>query len=116
MDELLFLLLKKGAHLKPIKISTTLIADALGMSQQNVSRKLILLTQLGQVERTNKGLLLTTEGASTLHGIYSDLKSVFEPNNKIQIIGTIISGVGDGKYYLSLDGYKTPIKNPSLEP
>ncbi|MBI5046848.1 CTP-dependent riboflavin kinase [Candidatus Micrarchaeota archaeon] len=108
MDELLLLLLRHGAHIKPIKMTTTEISTELSMSQQNVSRRLILLEQDGYLER-NSGLFLTKKAYDELLALYSSMKCIFE-KKEIRLSGTIVSGLKEGSYYLSMPGYKNQMK------
>jgi riboflavin kinase len=53
-------------------------------------------------------LAITQKGVSELRASYSSLRVAFEEIRKIT--GKVTDGVGDGKYYLSLPGYKNNIK------
>lgn len=110
MDELLFFLLKKGAHRNPFRISTTAVGAALGISQQNASRKLILLEKGGMIERTANGIMLTGKGLEQMKGVYYELKHALEGTDGLELKGTITDGLKEGQYYLSMSGYKTAIK------
>lgn len=108
MDEMLLLLLRHGAHLRPVRITSSELGSQLGMSQQNASRRLLELERSGQVERTEGGVMLTKKGHGELAGLYSAMKAAFE-GGKIEFEGTVVSGLGEGKYYLSLQGYRKQI-------
>lgn len=110
MDELLLFLLRKGGNKTSLKYSTTEIANTLDMSQQNVSRKLILLENDGFISRTTDGISITKKGFGYLQTYYLELKAIFERKSEIIIKGLVSDGVGDGKYYLGLTGYKNGIK------
>jgi len=109
MDEMLLLLLRHGAHLGPVRITSTELGAQLSMSQQNASRRLLALERGGFVERRDGGIQLTKKGHGELAGLYSALKAAFE-GDRIEIEGTVVSGLGEGRYYLSLPGYKNQIK------
>lgn len=109
MDEVLLLLLKRGAHLRPVRITTSELGAWAGMSQQNASRKLALLEEGGYVERTEDGVALTRKGRDELAAAYADMKAAFE-GGKLEIEGEIVRGLGEGKYYLSLEGYRKQIR------
>jgi riboflavin kinase len=109
MDEMLLLLLQHGAHLRPVRITSSELGSQLGMSQQNASRRLLELERSGYVERKEGGLMLTKKGHAELVGLYSTLKVAFE-GSKIEFVGTVVSGLGEGKYYLSMAGYSEQIK------
>lgn len=108
MEEMLILLLRKGAHGKPVKITTSELGAELGMSQQNASRRLLQLEGEGLLERSKEGIALTKDGYTRLAGVYSQLREAFE-ESRVEISGTITGGLEEGGYYLSLDGYKRQI-------
>jgi len=109
MDELLLLLLRHGAHLQPVKITSSELGSQLGMSQQNASRRLLELERGGQLLRTEGGIMLTKKGYAEFAGLYSSMKAAFE-GGKIEFTGTVQSGLGEGKYYLSLVGYRNQVE------
>jgi len=108
MDDVLLLLLKHGAHLRPVRITTSEIGAGAGMSQQNASRVLALLEKDGYIERKEGGIVLTKKACDGLGAVYAVMKGAFE-GGKLEIAGTIVRGLGEGKYYLSLDGYRRQI-------
>jgi riboflavin kinase len=109
MDEMLLLLLRHGAHLRPVRITSSELGTQLSMSQQNASRRLLELERDGYIERKEGGIQLTKKGQDELAGVYSVLKAAFE-GGKLEIEGTVVSGLGEGKYYLSLQGYREQIE------
>ncbi len=109
MDEILLLLLKKNAHIQPLHITTTELGKMLGMSQQNVSRRIMQLENDKLISKTKNGLTITKNGSDEIYSIYAELKKLFE-KNILTISGTIISGLGEGRYYMSFLEYKKQIK------
>ncbi len=109
MDEMLLVLLRRGAHRAPVKITTSSLGAEAGMSQQNASRKLVLLDREGYLKRGKDGIMLTEKGCDCLAAGYASLKSAFE-GGRVEIGGTIVKGLGEGKYYLSLDGYRKAVR------
>ncbi len=109
MDELLLILARKKAHVSAVRITTSELGLELGMSQQNASRRLALLENEGKISRSNSGISLTEKGMREAQSLYSELKSAFE-TGKAALSGTIISGLGEGKYYMSFPEYKKQIK------
>ncbi len=107
MDEVLFFLLKKGGNRKSLRITTAELGRAIGMSQQNASRRLKLLSDEGLVERKN-GIRITPSGMKRIREHFSILKKALK-GNSINFSGKIMDGFGKGKYYLSLPGYKKEI-------
>jgi len=111
MDELLLLLLKRRADTKPLRITTTEIGEALGMSQQNASRRLSELEKEGQIERSNEGIMLTKRSKDEIANLYSTLQNVFDTHElELELNGEVVGGLGEGRYYLSMKGYKARIK------
>ncbi len=109
MDKVLFFLLKKGGNRKSLRITTAELGRALGMSQQNASRRLGLLLASGLVEK-NDGIRITPLGMKKIEEHYTSLKRALEGKG-LAFSGEIVDGVGKGKYYLSLSGYKNEIKD-----
>jgi riboflavin kinase len=109
MDEILLLLLQKKAHLRPLRMTTSEIGQAIGMSQQNASRRIIMLEEDGSIERTDEGLLLREKAVLKAGELYASLKAVMEPS-PITLRGKVEDGLGEGRYYLSLEGYRKQIK------
>jgi riboflavin kinase len=104
MDELLFFLLKKGGHRNAIRMTTAEIGAGLGMSQQNASRKLMELEQSGLVKRNRSGISLTQKAMDDIADLKALLNNAFEP--KLDMQGKIVKGLGEGRFYLSQEGYK----------
>lgn len=109
MDEILLLLLRRGAHIKPFRMTTSEIGAQTGMSQQNASRKLLALEEAGYISRSKDGILLSKKAYDELAADYVVLKSVFE-GKRLEIEGRITKGLGEGGFYVSMDGYRNQIK------
>lgn len=110
MDEVLILLLRKDAHTKPVMMTTTELGKLTGMSQQNASRKLAALEQEGYIERSKEGILLTGKARDGLGELYSSLRDAFG-EKRLEIEGVISKGLGEGGYYVSLEGYQSQMKD-----
>ncbi|HLC68298.1 MAG TPA: DUF120 domain-containing protein [Candidatus Bilamarchaeaceae archaeon] len=108
MNKILLFLFKEGAAQQPVRLSTTQLGKRLSMSQQNASRCLIELEKEGKIERSEKGIRLTGIAMEDLRHLYHDLKSVFEGAAILK--GKIVAGLREGAYYLSLPGYRKPLK------
>jgi len=101
MDEILIFLLKQGAHRAPFRISTTVIGKELDMSQQNASRRMILLEREGAIKRSSTGLTITESGLRTLNEFHNELKNALEWKvERLEFTGTVIDGLGEGEYYI----------------
>jgi len=92
-----------------IETSTTKLAKALQTSQQTVSRKLIAMEARGLIKRqvTAEGVVLRFDsvGIECLKNCYSLLMRGFEKKPG-QIRGEVRTGLGEGRYYMSLPGYR----------
>ncbi|VVB98806.1 Riboflavin kinase [uncultured archaeon] len=108
---LLLLLLRKGAHAKPVKFSSTSIADELGISQQSASRWLIELERAGIIARTGAGLSLLPKGVEGLRSLHVILSSAFVPRGVVRLRGTVFAGLMEGRYYLSQPHYRKQFKS-----
>ncbi|MEM2320764.1 MAG: DUF120 domain-containing protein [Candidatus Bathyarchaeia archaeon] len=108
---LLYALAKMGAYHKPIRVSTTTIADKIGLSQQSVSRHLISLEEKGLIHRTisKEGSLIriSKAGGDFLRCIYIDLSAIFKGGPRsITLEGEVFTGLGEGAYYVAQEGYR----------
>lgn len=111
---LLIVLGKNGALNKPTIIKTTDLKDILNVSQQTISRWLEELNESNYIskEQTNRGLkiqILDKANNEILLPAYTDLQKIYHllPN---QIRGELTEGLGEGGYYISLEGYKVQFK------
>ncbi|MGQ9680595.1 MAG: DUF120 domain-containing protein [Candidatus Bathyarchaeia archaeon] len=111
----LYALLEDGAASKPIRISTIELSKMLGGSQQSASRHLQLLEEMGLINRiigpdgsliriTDKGIAVLTE---VLHGLKRNLEE--EEMESIEFQGLVTSGLFEGAYYISKEGYRKQI-------
>ncbi|WP_048090197.1 winged helix-turn-helix domain-containing protein/riboflavin kinase [Geoglobus acetivorans] len=99
-----------NATRKVVKISSKEFAEKIDQSLQTAARKLKELEENGYIERIidsdGQYVVITEKGKELLYREYLELKKIFEGEEKICITGRVMSGVGEGKYYVSLDGYK----------
>ena len=99
-----------------IDITTTDLAKAIKRSQQAVSKQLLELENVGYIERLKYGkkfrVRITDKGFSQIERLSSIIKSAIESiPDTIDLEGIIISGMGEGAYYMSLDGYRKQFKD-----
>jgi riboflavin kinase len=108
MDDALLELARLNAS-KGVVISTHQFGEILGCSQQTASRKLIQLEKKGLIkkERAIKGqkVTITKKGLEALRDYYIQLKCIFEEREAVTIKGQLISGMGEGQYYITRKGY-----------
>jgi riboflavin kinase len=107
-DPLLELGLMNAAQ-QPIQISVVEFSERLRTSPMTASRRLKALEDSGLIARTRSGrsqaIIITKKGSNELKEQYLAYKSIFEAKPSIELEGTIVSGLGEGKYYLSIRGY-----------
>ncbi len=88
--------------------TTSRLADDLGISQQGISNALIRLEKTGLIERkpSNRGIAisLTEKGRMLMEDYRKRLLSVLE--RKDAVTGRVIAGVGQGRYYTEVPGFK----------
>ncbi len=99
-----------NATQKVVKISSKELADRIGQSLQTAARRLKELEEEGLIERklTKDGqfVVITEKGVGVLLREYLDYKRIFEREDAVRIRGKVFSGVGEGRYYVSLEGYR----------
>lgn len=104
-------LLSKGARHNFVEVTTTLLGKGIGRSQQAASKHLLDLETSGYVERLKKGqkfaVKVTDKGYSEIQSLYLSLRSALESAPAtMDFQGNVISGMGEGAYYMSLEGYR----------
>lgn len=110
MDEVLLFLLQSGASKAPFRLTTVQLGKALGMTQQNASWRLQKLEDGGFIRRSYKGIVVTAKGILSARKVYAGLKEVFE-GPFFELRGILKSGLGEGRYYLSIEQYQNAVKN-----
>lgn len=104
-------LLTKGARHNFVEVTTADLGKNIGRSQQAASKHLLDLETAGYIERTKRGqkfaVRVTDKGYSEIQTLFSSLKSALESApSTIDFEGIVVSGMGEGAYYMSLAGYK----------
>lgn len=102
MDDVLFLLVKKGAMDSPVRLSTTAAGVLLGMSQQNASRRLRLLERDGLITCGKAGLEIAASGKALVLNEYKTLGAALRKTKPKRILlrGVVVDGFGEGRYYV----------------
>ena len=94
---------------KPVKVSVVDFARRLDASPMTASRRLKELEDEGFITRMLSGksqaIAITEKGSEVLKQRYLAYKSVFEAKPTIELTGKMVSGLGEGRYYLSIRGY-----------
>ena len=104
-----------------VKISSKELADKIGQSLQTAARKLKELEDKGMIERVldkdGQFIAINEKGKKVLYKEYLEYKKIFERGESIIITGKAMSGVGEGRYYVSLQGYRDQfIKKLNFDP
>jgi len=108
----LYKLAEMGAYDRTIKVSTELLAEKMGFSQQTASRHLIELDKIGWIERsiTPQGtrIRISKKGRAQLLKVYSSLSKIIEAKypHSITLEGVVFSGLGEGAYYVTREAYR----------
>jgi riboflavin kinase len=110
-----FLLLKLaelGASTKSIFTSTNVLAREFNCSQQTVSRWLTDLAKLEYIERKiairGEYITISQKGVNELTRVYTRLNLILKAEKPkfMMIEGKLFSGLGEGAYYVTRDGYR----------
>lgn len=109
-------LFAKGARYNYIPITTSSLGQSIHKSQQAASKHLLDLESDGYIERLRTGprvsIRITTKGHVEMLKIFSVLKSSLETSPPhVEFKGVIISGMGEGAYYMSMKGYTKQFKS-----
>jgi riboflavin kinase len=110
-DELavLKLLALEGGVSGELKTSCSELADQLDASTQTASRRLQRLEDAGLLTRDTvsdgQWVTITDDGQRSLRNEYQDYRRIFETVSTVELTGTITSGMGEGKHYITLSGY-----------
>jgi len=104
----------QGAHRDFVEIRTLEIGKLMGVSQQTASRRLRELIGNGFLEEKRFGRILwvriTPKGLDVLKKEMIDYGKIFDVTDNLELTGEVISGLGEGKYYISKEGYREQIK------
>jgi riboflavin kinase, archaea type len=108
-------LLSKGAHHNFVEVTTAEIGEGIGRSQQAASKHLLYLETSGYIERLKKGqkfaVKVTDKGYSEIQNLFLSLRASLESApGTIEFEGNLVSGMGEGAYYMSLEGYRKQFK------
>jgi len=109
-------LLAKGARHNFVSITTSTLGKNIHRSQQAASKHLLELELDGYIERIRNGqkfsVRITPKGHAEIVKISTVLKSSLESTpSYIEFMGNIISGMGEGAYYMSMKGYTKQFKS-----
>jgi riboflavin kinase, archaea type len=108
-------LLLSGAKNNFVELTTNEIAKKIKRSQQLASKELLDLEFFGCIKRNKKSkkytIKVTEKGYQKVYDLFLFLKTAIESfKHIIDFEGHIITGMGEGAYYMSLKGYKQQFK------
>ncbi len=103
-------LLSKGAKHNFVTVTTSSLGMHIKKSQQAASRHLVELEQNQFIERLISGrnisVRITPKGFSEITKISSILQNSLDSSPScVDLGGILVSGMGEGAYYMGLDGY-----------
>ena len=108
-------LLSKGAKYNFVQITTSSLGKNIKKSQQSASKHILELENGGFIDRLMTGrqlsVKITQKGYSELVKLHSVLGSSLDSfPSHLKLSGSVISGLGEGAYYMSLNGYTKQFK------
>ena len=109
-------LLSKGAKHNYVTITTDSLGKNIKKSQQSASKHLLELEQNQFIERIISGrnisIKITSKGYSEMVKLSTILqKSLNSFPSHVEIKGILVSGMGEGAYYMGLKGYTKQFKS-----
>ena len=106
--DLLLEIAEKSGVFGQTQFTTSNLSKKFNTTQQTISNSLISLEKEGLIKRApfNKGitLSLSENGIKLIESYKKKLDTIFESKNEIE--GEVFSGIGEGKFYVSQQGYK----------
>ena len=108
-------LLSKGARHNFVHITTSSLGKNIKKSQQAASKHILELENGGFIDRVMTGrqlsVKITQKGYSELVKLHTILGSSLDSSpSHLELHGSVISGLGEGAYYMSLNGYTKQFK------
>jgi len=92
-----------------VVLSSRELGDALEMSQQSASKRILELLDEKLIIRDmgarKQRIKLTPKGIDEIKQEYSEYRRVFEVDDQINLRGVITDGMGEGGYYICQIGY-----------
>ena len=109
-------LISKGARHNFVPITTLSLGKSIKKSQQSASKHLLELEKDGFIERIINGrkssVKITSKGYTEMVKLSSVLKSSLDSfPSFVELKGILVSGMGEGSYYMSLKGYTKQFKS-----
>lgn len=102
-------LAQAGADHSPVVVTSREIGARIGVSQQTADRYLVALERKGLLVRTlaqrRQRIQIAPGAMELLRAEYHAYRRIFEGPSRLAAAGTVVSGLGEGRYYLSQPGY-----------
>jgi len=99
-----------GASKGSLSLSSSMLAPMLGTSVQTAARRLCKLEDDGYLARKlfsdGQEVKITDKGILRLRSELEDYRKIFQISYARKIKGVVASGIGEGQYYISLEGYR----------
>jgi len=99
----------RGAVRRPVHVSSGQLAAELGVGQQSGARYLLELADRGLVERRlvrgGQMVALLPPARDLLRREFADYNLIFDAQLEVTLAGVLETGLGEGGYYISRDGY-----------
>jgi len=104
-------LARAGACTVSRQLTTGELARRLEISQPTAARKLAALQKRGLITRElgprGQRVRLTSTGLAALHSVHKELDAILgEKPRVLELAGQVVSGVGEGSYYVGQEGYR----------
>ena len=108
-------LLSNGARYNFVQITTSSLGKSIKKSQQAASKHILELENGGFIDRVMTGrhisVKITQKGYCELVKLHSILGSTLSSSpSHLELNGSVISGLGEGAYYMALNGYTKQFK------
>ena len=112
----LVFLLSKGAKYNYVTITTFSLGKNIKKSQQSASKHLLELEQNNFIKRIISGrnisVKITSKGFSEMVKLSTVLQNSLDSSpSSLELEGTLVSGMGEGAYYMGLKGYTKQFKS-----
>jgi len=104
-----------GAASDHVSLSTSELGELLQTTQQTASLWVLDLLNRGYLVRRagsrKQGLKLTPKAIDFLRQEHADYIRIFESSVEMELSGLVVSGLGEGKYYITQPEYKRQFKD-----
>ncbi len=99
-----------GALDEAVEMASSDFANLIEVSQQTGSRRILELAEQGLVRRElgvrRQRIRITDDGRAVLAAEHMLYRRIFEKQEIISVRGRVVTGLGEGRYYLSRQGYE----------